>query len=72
MSMSNREFMTRIDFAYEHKIPYSIVTDRIRRREIALHFVDNKVQINVDEALKACVRRRSGPVAKAISEDLFA
>lgn len=70
--MSNQEFMTRLDFAYKHKIPYSIVTDRIRRGEIALHFVDNKVQINVEEALKACVRRRPGRVASLIREDLFA
>jgi hypothetical protein len=65
------KFMTRMDFAYEYRIPYSIVTDRIRRGDIALHFIDNKVQINVEEALKACVRKRSGP-AKRVREDLFA
>jgi len=65
------KFMTRLAFAYEYKIPYSIVTDRVRRGEIALHFIDNKVQIEVEEALKACERKRSGP-AKRVRDDLFA
>lgn len=63
------KFMTRTDFAYEFRIPYSIVSDRIRRGEIALHFIDNKVQINVEEALKACVRKRQ---RRSVREDLFA
>jgi hypothetical protein len=70
LATPHKEFMTRPDFAYEFRIPYSIVSDRIRRGDIALHFVDNKVQINVEEALKACVRKRSGP-AKRVREDLF-
>jgi hypothetical protein len=66
-SLAN-QFMTRLAFAYEYKIRYSIVMDRVRRGELALHFVDDKVQINVEEALKACVRKRQ---PKSISEDLF-
>jgi hypothetical protein len=62
-------FMTRLAFAYEYKVPYSVVMDRVRRGELALHFVDNKVQINVEEALKACVRKRQ---PKPIRDDLFA
>jgi hypothetical protein len=63
------KFMTRLAFAYEYKIPYSIVTDRVRRGAIALHFVDNKVQIDVEEALKACVRMRQ---RKPERQNLFA
>jgi hypothetical protein len=66
----NKTFMTRLAFAYEYKIPYSIVSDRIRRGEIALHFVNNKVQINVEEALKACERKR--PKKVETKNDLFA
>jgi hypothetical protein len=67
---TSNKFMTRLAFAYEYKIPYSIVTDRVRRGEIALHFVDNKVQINVDEALVACERKRPKK-AEVVHNDLF-
>ena len=67
-SLANK-FMTRPDFSLEYKIPYSTVTDRVRKGEIALHFIDNKVQINVDEALKACVLQRR---SRRVREDLFA
>jgi hypothetical protein len=65
----HKTFMTRLAFSYEYRIPYSVVTDRVRRGEIALHFVDNKVQINVEEALKACERKRPGPPKSVV--DLF-
>jgi hypothetical protein len=68
---ATNKFMTRLAFAYEYKIPYSTVTDCIRRGEIALHFIDNKVQIEVEEALRACVRKRLGP-KKIVRDDLFA
>jgi hypothetical protein len=58
LSDNPSKFMTRLAFAYEYKIPYAIVMDRARRGELALHFVDGKVQINVEEALKACERKR--------------
>jgi hypothetical protein len=64
-----RKFMTRQDFSYEYKITYSTVTLRIRQSLIALHFIDNKVQINVEEALRACTTTR-GP--RFIRKDLFA
>ena len=63
------KFMTRLAFAYEYKVPYSVVMDRVRRGELALHFVDSKVQINVEEALKACERKRQ---PKPVRTDLFA
>jgi hypothetical protein len=62
------KFMTRQAFSYEYKIPYSTVTDRIRKGMIALHFIDNKVQIEVEEALRACAVTR-GP--RFIRSDLF-
>ena len=58
LSDNPNKFRTRLAFAYEYKIPYAIVMDRVRRGELALHFVDGKVQINVEEALKACERKR--------------
>jgi hypothetical protein len=70
VSDQHKKFMTRLAFAYEYRIPYSVVTDRVRKGEIALHFVDNKVQIEVEEALRACVRRKTGP-KKIVREDLF-
>lgn len=72
----NKLFMTRLAFAYEYKIPYSLVSDRVRRGEITLHFVDNKVQIEVEEALRACVRKRprkpDSNVLPMVRNDLFA
>lgn len=70
--MERKKFMTRLAFAYEYKIPYSTVVDRVRKGHIELYFVDNKVQINVEEALKACERRRPDPAPKAVRDDLFA
>jgi hypothetical protein len=67
---SANKFMTRLAFSYEYKIPYSIVMDRVRRGELSVHLVDGKVQINVEEALKACERKRPKPVS--IVDDLFA
>jgi hypothetical protein len=63
------KFMTRMDFSLEYKIPYSTVSDRVRKGMIALHFIDNKVQIDVEEALRACTPTR-GP--RFIRKDLFA
>jgi hypothetical protein len=67
---SANKFMTRLAFSYEYKIPYSIVMDRVRRGELSVHLVDGKVQINVEESLKACERKRPKPVS--IVDDLFA
>jgi hypothetical protein len=73
---SAKPFLTRLQFAYEYKVPYSIVMDRVRRGELALHFVDNKVQVSVEEALKACERKLPGPQKSAAGDiatsDLFA
>jgi hypothetical protein len=68
---SAKKFLTRLAFAYEYKVPYAVVMDRVRRGELALHFVDNKVQIEVEEALKACVRKRQPKAARDLSTDLF-
>jgi hypothetical protein len=69
---SANKFMTRLAFAYEYKIPYTIVVDRVRRGELAVHFIDGKIQINVEEALKACERKRPSKVARDPSVvDLF-
>jgi hypothetical protein len=65
----HKKFMTRLAFSYEYKIPYTIVMDRVRRGELAVHFVDSKVQIDVEEALKACVRKRQ---PRPVRADLFA
>ena len=71
LANGHKQFMTRLAFSYEYRIPYSVITDRVRRGELALHFVDNKVQINVEEALKACERKRPGPPPKSSPVDLF-
>jgi hypothetical protein len=55
---SPKKYMTRLAFSYEYKVPYAIVMDRVRRGELVLHFVDNRVQIDIEEALKVCVRRQ--------------
>jgi hypothetical protein len=69
-SFTNR-YMTRLAFAKEYKIPYTIVTDRVRRGEIALHFVDERVMINVAEALKACERKPRNNRARVVTLSLF-
>jgi hypothetical protein len=69
-SLTN-QYMTRLAFAKEYKIPYTIVTDRVRRGEIALHFVDERVMINVAEALKACERKPRNSRAKVVTLSLF-
>jgi hypothetical protein len=63
------EFRTRRDFAFEFNVPYSTLNDRVRRGEVKLHFIDNKVQINVEEALKACAPKRQKKLSRY---DLFA
>jgi hypothetical protein len=63
------EFRTRRDFAFEFNVPYSTLNDRVRRGEVALHFIDNKVQVNVEEALKACAPKRQKKLSRY---DLFA
>jgi hypothetical protein len=77
--LSTNQFMTRLAFAYEYKIPYSIVVDRVRRGELALHYVDGRVMINIEKALKACERKRPSHRAKVVTvsvseskSDLFA
>jgi hypothetical protein len=53
---------------------YSVVADRVRRGEIALHFIGNKIQIEVEEALKACeskIKKKSN-VLPMVRKDLFA
>jgi hypothetical protein len=66
-----KKFMTRLAFSYEYRIPYSTITNRVRMGELALHFVENKVMIEVEEALKVCVKRRSGQKTHR-TPDLFA
>jgi hypothetical protein len=63
------EFRTRRDFSYEFNVPYSTLNDRVRRGEVTLHFIDNKVQVNVEEALKACAPKRQKKLSRY---DLFA
>jgi hypothetical protein len=75
MRTNAKQFMTRLAFSYEYKIPYSIVMDRVRKGELALHFVDGKVQINVEEGLSACQRKRpprGAEVDRPLPGDLFA
>jgi hypothetical protein len=62
-------FRTRRDFAFEFNVPYSTLNDRVRRGDVKLHFIDNKVQINVEEALKACAPKRQKKLSRY---DLFA
>jgi hypothetical protein len=67
------QFMTRFAFGKEHNVPGTVIADRVRRGEIALHLIDGRVMINVAEALKACVRRpRHYYKPKIVTVDLFA
>jgi hypothetical protein len=67
-----KRHMTRLAFAYEFRVPYSTLADRVRKGEIALHFVENKIMIDVEEALRVVtIRKRAGPKVKPIV-DLFA
>jgi len=61
--------MTRPDFSMQYIIPYSTVTDRVRRDDIAPHFIDNNVQSNIEEALNACILKRQ---RRSVRENLFA
>lgn len=65
------KYMTRVAFVYEYKISYGLLADRVRRGEVALHFIDNKIQINVAEALTACRNKRSTHPEKQLVKDLF-
>jgi hypothetical protein len=64
--MNEDEFMTRSDFHYKYEVPFSKISDRVRRGKIALHFIDGKIQINVKEALKACEKLH--PISRLLSE----
>jgi hypothetical protein len=60
-------FMPRLDFCYKYNISYSTLSDRVRRGEVALHLIDQKIQINVEEALIACQpkpSRRRAPIVR--------
>jgi hypothetical protein len=67
--MSEVLFMTRTDFMFKYRIPYATIADRVRKKEIELHLIDGKIQVNVQEALKACQSKR--PQRKDIARDLF-
>jgi hypothetical protein len=63
-------FIARMDFSDKHKVPYSTLAKAIREGKIELHFINNKILINEEEALAVTskiVRQRRSPKA-----DLFA
>jgi hypothetical protein len=62
-------FYVQTFFSRKYNISYATVHDRIHRGEIALHLINGKVQINVEEALKACEPRKR---ERKILKDLFA
>jgi hypothetical protein len=68
--MSEDLFMTRTDFMFKYRIPYATIADRVRKKEIELHLIDGKIQVNVQEALKACQSKRRS--RKDVDRDLFA
>jgi len=55
---------------FKYRIPYATIADRVRKKEIELHLIDGKIQINIQEALKACESKR--PSRKDVAHDLFA
>jgi hypothetical protein len=65
---AHKTFIQRMDFSYKHKVPYSTLAKCIREGKITLHFIDNKIQIDEEEALAVTSKivRRSRKI------DLFA
>ena len=51
LANTHKPFIARMDFSYKHKIPYSTLAKCIREGKIELHLIDNKIQIDEDEAL---------------------
>jgi hypothetical protein len=68
----SNEFRTRLAFSYDFNVPYSTISNLIRKGEIELHLIDGKIQINVEEALKAYATVKKRTPTKLIGQDLFA
>jgi hypothetical protein len=56
-----KNFMTRSAFANKYRFQYYYVTEAIEKGQIATHYIDGKVYINVAEALSVLQSRRRKP-----------
>jgi hypothetical protein len=63
------EYMTRPEFAFYSKQPYSTIMDYIRRGEIEMFLINGQIKINVAEATRVLEARIRKPRLKM---DLFA
>jgi hypothetical protein len=50
-SVLDQEFATKSELHYGLRIPYERIAKAIREGRLAIHLIDNKLQINVQEAL---------------------
>jgi hypothetical protein len=56
-----------MDFSYKHKVPYSTLAKCIREGKIELHLIDNKIQVDEEEALAV-----TSKIVRRHRRDLFA
>ena len=67
------EYMTRLEFGFWSKIPYSIIMDYIRRGEIEMYLINGQIKINVAEATRVLEKRVRKPRHQSLEKnDLFA
>jgi hypothetical protein len=67
--INDPEYMTRPEYAFWSKIPYSTIMDYIRRGDIAMYLINGQVKINGAEATKVLDKRVRKPRPRL---DLFA
>jgi hypothetical protein len=63
----HKTFIQRMEFSYKHKVPYSTLANCIREGKIELHFINNKILIDEDEALAV-----TSKIVRRHRPDLFA
>jgi hypothetical protein len=47
---ASQEYVTRTELHYMLRVPMYVIAKAVREGKLALHLIDNKVQVNVAEA----------------------
>ena len=67
---TDQEYATKSEIHYMFGVSYEKIRDRIRSGQLAIHLIDGKIMINVEEARKVLPNRSSRKMTKA-DYDLF-
>jgi pyruvate kinase len=51
-SVFGQEYATKGELHYEFHLPYARIAKAIREGKLAVHLVDGKIQLKVDEVIK--------------------